>query len=104
MQLESPINPHAPITEAEAKAALETGLFEESPALRLVIADTLRAEAYAGTKAWVAGWPQASILYQSPFEAKYWENTYVPRASIPFYTVATAVNSLVPTVMGGLFY
>lgn len=95
---------HKPLMESEAKEALASGQWAEDPALRLVVADTLRAEAYAGTKAWVAYWPQASILYQSPFEAKYWENTFVPRASIPFYTVATAVNSLVPTIMGGLFY
>lgn len=95
---------HAPLLQSEAEEALHTGQWADNPALRLVIADTLRAEAYAGTKAWVSYWPQASILYQSPFEAKYWENTFVPRASIPFYTVATAVNSLVPTVMGGLFY
>ncbi len=104
-QLEkSVIDIHRPIEESEAKEALHSGQWNDDPALRLVVADTLRAEAYAGTKAWVAGWPQASILYQSPFEAKYWENTFVPRASVPFYTVATAVNSLVPTVMGGLFY
>jgi hypothetical protein len=98
------INTHAPLLESEALTALHTGQWDDDPALRLVIADALRAEAYAGTKAWVAYWPQASILYQSPFEAKYWENTFVPRASIPFFTLATAVNSLVPTVMGGLFY
>ena len=95
---------HRPLEESEAKEALHSGQWSDDPALRLVIADTLRAEAYAGTKAWVAMWPQATVLYQSPFEAKYWENTFVPRASIPFYTVATAVNSLVPTVMAGLFY
>lgn len=98
------IDIHRPLTEDEALQALHSGTWADDPALRLVVADSLRAEAYAGTKAWVAYWPQASILYQSPFEAKYWENTFVPRASIPFYTVATAVNSLVPTVMAGLFY
>lgn len=44
---------HAPILESEAQEALSSGQWSDDPALRLVIADTLRAEAYAGTKAWV---------------------------------------------------
>jgi hypothetical protein len=95
---------HKPLQESEALNALHKGSWSDDASLRLVVADTLRAEAYAGTKAWVAGWPQASILYQSPYEAKYWENTFVPRASIPFFTVAQAVNSIVPKIMQGLFY
>jgi hypothetical protein len=47
------IDPHRPILESEAKAALSDGLFEDDPSLILVLADTLKAEAYAGTKSWV---------------------------------------------------
>jgi hypothetical protein len=47
------IDTHAPLLESEAKEALHTGLWADDPALRLVVADALRAEAYAGTKAWV---------------------------------------------------
>lgn len=100
------INKRAPLTQNDALEKLhsEDNLWENDPALRLVIRDADRAESYVGTKSWLAGWPQASILYQSPYEAKYWENTYVPRASIPSYVLATTVNSLVSTIMHGLFY
>lgn len=54
MQLEHQVlDIHKPILESEAIEALHTGQWAEDPALRLVVADTLRAEAYAGTKAWV---------------------------------------------------
>jgi hypothetical protein len=47
-------------------------------------------------------------LYQSPFSARYWDGSAgsagSERANIPFYTVATAVNAIVPTVINGLFY
>lgn len=97
-------NIHAPLLEEEAKQALISGQWGDDPALRLVVADALRAENFEAQKMWVAQWPSASILYQSPFSAKYWEGTMVERANLPFFTVATAVNSLLPQVMQGLFY
>jgi len=52
--LEKQVNDvHAPLLESEAKEALSVGQWSDDPALRLVVADALRAEAYAGTKAWV---------------------------------------------------
>ena len=54
MQLDKQVvDVHAPLLESEALEALHTGQWRDDPALRLVIADSLRAEAYAGTKAWV---------------------------------------------------
>jgi hypothetical protein len=92
-----------PITLAEAKSALSTGQWGDDPALKLVIQDSLRAENFASTKQWVMQWPSATALYQSPFAQSYWDGTMVPRASIPLYSVATAVNSLVPQIISGLF-
>lgn len=99
-------NIYAPLLPEEAQEALSNdGQFEDDPALRLVVQDAVRAENHAVSKAWVMAWPQASILYQSPYTAKYWDgNPGVERANVPFFTVATAVNSLVPTIMQGLFY
>jgi hypothetical protein len=103
--LDQPISTaHEPISQAEASAALRTGLWAEDPALKLVVQDSIKAESYESSKAWVASWNSASTLYQSPFTARYWEGTQVSRSSVPFFTVATAVNSLVPQVMNGLFY
>lgn len=97
-------NVHAPLLLEEAKEVLSTGAWSDDPALRLVVADTERAENFASTKQWVAQWPSATVLYQSPYSSKYWEGSMVERANLPFFTVATAVNSLVPQVMQGLFY
>lgn len=105
MLLEQPsVNAQTPITADEAKAALATGLWGDDPALKLVVQDALRAENYASSKAWVMQWPTASALYQSPYTAQYWEGTQSERANVPFFTVATAVNSLVPQIVNGLFY
>src|SRR5439155_1407097 len=45
-----------------------------------------------------------SALYQSPLVPRYWEGTQSPRASMPFFTVAKAVNDLVPKMLKGLFF
>jgi len=99
-----PVNTHAPITPDEAKAVLAAKVWGDDPALKLVIQDALRAENFASTKAWVMQWPSAATLYQSPYTAQYWEGTQSERANVPFFTVATAVNSLVPQIINGLFY
>lgn len=105
MQLEKPnINAFAPIKLEDAKKVLTTGVWGEDPALQLVLQDAIRAENYEQSKQWVAGWPSATIIYQSPYTARYWEGTQTEKANIPFFTVATAVNSLVPKVINGLFY
>src|ERR1017187_5439917 len=98
-------DPYRPPTPEEAKATLasEDGLWSDDPALRLVLTDCLAAESWAQTKSWVLNWDSSSILYQSPFGAQYWEGTTVPRSSVPLFTVATAVNSLNPQVMKGIF-
>lgn len=100
----APTTSHQPITESEAREFLNTGVWGDAAVLKLVVQDTERAENFETAKVWVAGWTAASILYQSPFTAQYWDGTAVPRSSIPFFTLATAVNTLVPQIMGGMFY
>lgn len=103
--LEQPAtSPHLPITPEEAQEARVTGEWGNDPALKLVVQDATRAENYASSKAWIAGWASASTLFQSPYMALYWEGTSVPRANVPLFTVATAVNSVVPQIVNGLFY
>lgn len=97
-------NTQAPLTPDEAKKFIRTGVWDDDPALRMVVQDCARAESYEKSKQWVNGWSVASTLYQSPFGTRYWEGTQVERANVPFYTLATAVNGLVPQIMNGLFY
>lgn len=104
MLLEKPsVQTHDPVTKEEAKHVLSTGIWGDAAALKLVVQDSEAASAYAATKEWVAAWPTANSLYQSPFTARYWEGTQVERANIPFFTLATAVNSFVPNVVQELF-
>ena len=98
------VDKYSPITIAEAEHVLRTGMFEDDPALKLVVQDAQTAENFENQKQWIMGWAQASVLYQSPYTPRYWEGTQVERSSIPFFTVATAVNALVPQVINGLFY
>ena len=103
--LEAPI-PQAqlPITPEEARNKLATGKWDDRAALSLVLNDTYKAEHYEQQKQFVTGWATAQTVYQSPFTAKYWEGTMVQKANVPVFTVANAVNSLVPQVINGLFY
>jgi hypothetical protein len=103
LETKSP-NPQAPLTPDEAKKFLRTGVWDDDPALRMVVQDAARAESYEKSKQWVNGWTVASTLYQSPYGTRNWEGTQVERANVPFYTLATAVNGLVPQIMNGLFY
>lgn len=105
MLLDRPsVEVHKPILLEEAKSALATGVWGNEAALKLVLQDAIRAENFEQSKQWVAMWPTAVVLYQSPFTPRYWEGTQVERANIPFFTVATAVNSLTPKILNGMFY
>lgn len=97
-------DPYGQIQQEDAVIAAETGLYTDDPALSLVLQDTIKAENFSVTRSWILFHPQASILYQSPYTPRYWEGTTIPRADVPFFTLATVVNSLVPKVMQGLFY
>ena len=97
-------NPQEDIRPEEAKAFLSAGVWADDPALSLVVLDADRAERAENTKSWILAWQQARFLYESPFAPRYWPGTQTEAASIPFFTVATAVNGLVPQIMSGLFY
>lgn len=96
-------NKHLPITPEEAKSFMAQSVWQEDPALKLVVQDANRAENFASNKAAALGWDAAVSLYQSPVAQRYWPNTNVEAANVPFFTVATAVNSLNPQIINGLF-
>lgn len=105
MLIDKPIvDVYSEIPLEDAKDYLASGEWGEDSALRIVVQDTIRAENFANQKSWVMSWPVASTLYQSPYTPRYWEGTQSERANVPFYTVATAVNSMVPQIINGLFY
>ena len=98
-------NPHEAITSDEAKAFLGgDNTWGDSVSLALVVQDAERAEQAENTKQFILGWTQSRYLYESQHSPRYWPGTQIEAASIPFFTVATAVNGIVPQVMSGLFY
>ena len=98
------VNPNLPLDTTEVKQAIATGQWSDDEVLKIIVQDSIRAENFEQTKQWVAMWPTASALYQSPYMARYWEGTQTERANVPFFTVATMVRSLVPQIINGLFY
>ena len=101
---EAPYNVYEQVTPAEARGFLSEGVWEENPALKLCLQDAERAEKAELSRQFCLGWVAAQTLYQSPFQPRYWPGTQSEAASISFFTVATAVNGIVPQVMSGLFY
>jgi hypothetical protein len=97
-------NPHSDITKKEAQEFLNTGTFGDPAALALCVQDAERAEQAENAKNWILAWTQSRWLYESPYAPRYWPGTQIEAASIPFFTLATAVNGIVPQVMAGLFY
>jgi hypothetical protein len=101
---EPPQNVHEPITAQETQSAMRTGVWTNDAALKLVTQDAEKAENFESMKQWVMHWNTATILYQSPAETRYWEGTGVQRANVPLFLLATAVNSLVPQIIKGMFF
>jgi hypothetical protein len=93
-----------PVQFQDAKKVLSTGVWDDRTALNIVLKDADRAENFEATKSWVLGWTTAGTLYQAPVVTRFWEGTQVERANIPFFTLATVVNSLAPQIIKGLFY
>jgi hypothetical protein len=97
-------NPHESITPEEARHRINTGTYEDSASLALVVQDAERAEKGEQNRAWIMSWTASSQLYQSPWNPRYWPGTQSEAASISFFTVACAVNGINPQALAGLFY
>src|ERR1700761_3542455 len=76
----------------------------EEAALMLVVQDSERSENFVSQQQWGLLWRESDILYQCPRSIQQWEGITVTRANVQRFTVATHVNSIVPQLMGGLFY
>ena len=92
------------ITPEEAKSFVNTGVWTDDPAAKIVVQDAERAERGEQNRQWIMAWVASSTLYQSPFAARYWPGTQSEAASISFFTVACAVNGINPQALAGLFY
>lgn len=97
------IDPHQDITLEEARDFMSSGVWQEDPAIKLVVQDAERAEAEENRRSWILGWVQARDLYNSIYQPDFWPGGE-QRSSVNFFTVATAVNGINPQILAGLFY
>lgn len=104
-------NPHGEIRPDEVKVAVATKdkasrppQFTDAAALKLVVQDVQLAEDWISQKQWNLYWRESEILYQSPRTISAFENSTTTRSNVERFTVAKHVNSLVPTMMSGIFY
>lgn len=78
--------------------------YTDNAAVQLTIQDAARARVYLDQKQWNLHWRESDVLYQSPRTNSSFEGSTVARANISRFTVAKHVNSLVPSMKGGIFY
>jgi len=98
--------PAAEITEDNVHIDPETNTmsFENEAALKLVIDDTATADNAINILQWASGWTLADTLYQSPAAASAFDGSNVAQANVPKFILSNHISSIVPKLMGGIFY
>jgi hypothetical protein len=82
----------------------ETGyLYDDAAAVRLVVDDMERCDAYINVNSWAANWYLSDQLVQSPATAT-GQLGLGARASVPKFTLSNILDAIIPKMMGALFY
>lgn len=94
------------ITEDNVHLDSETNTmsFEDAAALKLLIDDTNTADNFINISQWASGWTLADTLYQSPAAASAFDGSNVAQANVPKFILSNHISSIVPKLMGGIFY
>lgn len=82
----------------------DTWQFDDHAALKLVIDDAALADNYLNILQWASGWTLADTLYQSPASTSAFDGGQVAQANVPKFMLSNHINSVVPKIMGGIFY
>ena len=100
------VEPSAEITKDDVAVSDETDVlqYKDAAAVKLVIADIAEADNYINIQQWANGWTMADLLYQSPATQSAFDGGNIGNASVPKFMVSNHISSIVPKVMGGLFY
>jgi hypothetical protein len=99
--------PAAEITTENTYVDSETGTiqFNDTAAIKLVLADTELADNFININQWASGWTMADLLYQSPMSTSNFDTgTDVANSAVPKFMVSNHISSIVPKIMGGIFY
>src|ERR1700678_2289793 len=78
--------------------------FQDKAAVKLVLDDCEIAENYINVLQWASGWTLADTLYQSPATVSAFDGGNVAQANVPKFLVSNHISSIVPKLMGGIFY
>lgn len=82
----------------------QTYEFNDQDAVKLVIDDAATADNYINVNQWASGWTLSDILYQSPASESAFDGGSITRASVSKFMLSNHISSIVPKIMGGLFY
>ena len=100
------VEPAAEITADNMSVDPETKTiqFNDEASVKLVLDDAALADNYINIQQWANGWTMADLLYQSPATQSAFDGGGPGQASVPKYMVSNHISSIVPKLMGGIFY
>lgn len=98
-----------PVAEFEGtdiKTDPETGVdvFADRAAVKLVLDNQQQAETYMNINQWAAQWLDATTIYQSPKSSSAFDGGQTGQANVPKFMLSNHISSIVPKLMGGIFY
>lgn len=82
----------------------QTIMFDDAAAMKLILDDTAADDNFMNINQWAAAWTLADQLYQSPVAASAFDGGNVIQANVPKFVVSNHISSIVPRLMGGIFY
>jgi hypothetical protein len=100
------VKPVAEITTDDVTKDKDTDTyqFSDEAALKLVLDDAAMADNFMNINQWAAGWTMADAIYQSPASQSAFDGGNVTQANVPKFTLSNHISSIVPRLMGGIFY
>jgi hypothetical protein len=99
--------PAAEITTENTYVDSNTGTiqFNATAAIKLVIDNAEAADNFVNINQWASGWTMSDLLYQSPISTNdTGAATDVAQSAVPKFMVSNHISSIVPKIMGGIFY
>jgi len=100
------VEPANDITQENTYLDSETDTiqFRDDAAVKLVIDDAARADNFINVNQWASGWTLTDIIYQSPATQSVFDGGNVGQANVPKFILSNHISTIVPKVMGGIFY
>ena len=100
------VEPASEITEENISkdSNTDTLMLDPRGAVKLVVDAAERADNYLNISQWSSGWTLSTVLYQSPAAESAFDGGNVTRASVSKFMLSNHISSIVPKILGGIFY